>query len=65
MINAVLSLPVLGKDGATMDKVVKGESSNSSRPDARVRKDVLSSRHLTSSLDKGQSYVIGHTFIYN
>jgi len=39
MINAVLSLEVLRKDGATKDKVVKGGSSTSSNPDFRVRKD--------------------------
>jgi len=47
MINAVLSLRVLGKDGAIGGKVVKGGSNTSSSPDFRVGKDSSSSHKST------------------
>ena len=50
MNSAMLSLRVLGKDGATMSRVVEEGSGISSSPDSRVRKDAPSSHKLTSSL---------------
>jgi len=48
MINVVLSIRALGKDGAIRGKVVKGGSTASSSSDSRVRKDASSSHELTS-----------------
>ena len=52
MINAVLSLRVVGKAGATVSKGVKGGSSTSFSSDSSRGKDAPSLHRLTSSLGK-------------
>jgi len=52
MRNGALSLRLLGRDGATRGKVVKGGSNTSSRTNSKVRKDALLLRKLTSSLEE-------------
>jgi len=50
MLNVVLSLRVLGEDGATSGRVAKKGSSTASSPDSSEVKDAPSSHKQTSSL---------------
>jgi len=42
MMSVVLSLRVLGEDGAIRGRVVRGRSNTASSPDSRVGKDTTS-----------------------
>jgi len=65
MINTVLALEVLDKDGTIRDKIVKRGSNTSSSVDFGVRKDAPSSHRLTLGMKELNQKSVAHAPAYN